>query len=472
MDSPTQPTTTKLPSTTPPPSDSSPKPSLEADSSSPIEETYDFGTDFQTLVLAFLFRDVPFNVRTEGLIKPGYFDSEIHAVLAHMALGYFKTYKTVPSRATLGVMLKDAIAKKQIRSELVADVKEILKSAFEEKLADVDSTIETCTRFARKQELTKAILQCAELIDKGDYDSVEPIINKAVLVGANDGVQEYDFFKESENRHHYREEVEMGRILPTGITTGFKEFDNHLYHKGWGREELSVIMGPAKSGKTMALLSFGVKAVLSGYNVLYCSLEVSRRILADRIDANIAGVKINELVGKKRQVKDAATLASPKAGVLKIHDYPTGTFTPLQLRRLLARYAAMGVRFDMVVVDYADIMAPDKHSDTPRENSRLIYIGLRAIAQEFNCAVLSATQTNREGFKAAVGKMEHVSDDINKARTVDLLIAINADEDDRRAHRAKLHIIASRNQDNGEPIKVKTNLAMARFLESLEFEKV
>ncbi len=437
-----------------------------------IEAKYEFGFEFQTLILAYLFRDVTFNVRTEGLIKPGYFDSEVHAVLANIASTYFETYKTVPSRATLTVLLKDAIAKKQIRPELQGDVVATIRQAYDEKLADIESTIKEVTKFARKQELTKAILKCASLIDKGDYDSVEPIIAKAVLIGANEGIGEYDFFKEADNRFAYREEVEAGRILPTGITTGFKEFDDHLYHKGWGRGELSVLMGPAKSGKTMALLSFAVKAVLHGSNVLYVSLEVSRRILADRLDANIAGVKIKDLVGNKRKVRDASVIASPKAGIFKLHDYPTGTFSPLMLRRLLARYASMGIRFDMVVVDYADIMAPDVNSDQPRENSRLIYVGLRGIAQEFDCAILSATQTNREGFKAAVGRMEHVSDDINKARTVDLLIAINADDEDRVLGRAKLHIIASRNQDGGSPIELKTNLAMARFLESLQFEKV
>ncbi len=406
------------------------------------------------------------------MIKPGYFDSEVHAVLAHIALDYFSTYKTVPSRATLTLLLKDAIAKKRIRTELQADVGTTLKQAFDEKLADVESTIVEVVKFARKQELTKAILDCAARIDKGDYDQVESIIQKAALVGVNDGAEQYDFFKEAENRHAYREEVAAGRILPTGVTTGFKVLDDHLYHNGWGRKELTVLMGAAKSGKTMALLSFAVKAVLAKYNVLYVSLEVSRRVLSDRIDANIAGVNINDLVTGKNRVRDASILARPTAGLFKIHDYPTGTFSPQQLRRLLARYKALGINFDMVVIDYADIMAPSVMSKEPRENSRLIYVELRGIAQEFDVAMLSATQTNREGYKAAVSRMEHVSDDINKARTVDLLISINADDNDKAKNQAWLHIIASRNQGAGSPIKLKTNLAMARFLESLEFEKV
>ena len=94
------------------------------------EAKYEFGTEFQTLILAYLFRDVGFQGRTEGLIKPGYFETEVHGVLAHIALEYYGTYKTVPSRATLSLLLKEAIAKKQIRPELTSDVAATLRQVF------------------------------------------------------------------------------------------------------------------------------------------------------------------------------------------------------------------------------------------------------------------------------------------------------------------------------------------------------
>jgi replicative DNA helicase len=424
-------------------------------------EAYEFDEDFQTLILAYLLREASFSVRTNSLIKPQYFESEVLSALSSVALDYYNTYKTIPSKPTLSLLIKDAVDKRILKKELLPDVKAILEKVYTEKLSDIDSTVATVVKFARRQELSNAIIRCADLIDKGKYDDVDDIISKAALVGQNDDGEQYDYFKEAENRFLYRQEVAAGRIKPDGVTTGFK---------GWGRSELSVIMGAPKAGKSMSLISFGIKAALAGYNVLYVSLEVSRKIIADRMDANIAGVKINDLVSGMKKANDAAKVASVRAGTFKIHDYPSGSFSPGDLKRLLHRYKAHGINFDMVIVDYADLMRPDRHSDETRENSRLIYIGLRAIAQEFNVAMLSATQTNREGIKGAVSKMEHVSEDINKVRTVDLLLSINATEAERKANAARIHFVASRNQDSSVVLKLKTNLAMARFLEGLEVE--
>lgn len=425
--------------------------------------TYEFDEEFQTQVIAYLFRDVAFNVRTEGLVKPIYFESEVHGVLASIAVQYYKDYRTVPSKASLAILLKDAIDKKLIRKEMIDDVKDLMMEAFACKLADVDFTVEQVSLFARRQELSAAILKSAELIDKGRYDEVEPIIQKAVMVGENQDEGHYDFFAEAEHRYKYREAVLSGKIKPTGVTTGYKEMDEALYHKGWGRKELSVVMGPAKAGKSMSLVTFAMNAVRGGFNVLFVSLEVSTKIVADRLDANMAGVPMNDLPMQMKKAHDSADRLAPKAGTLKIHDFASGTFTPTQLRRLVHRYKAVGVNFDMIVVDYADLMAPDRQNDEVRENSRLIYLGLRAIAHEFDAAVLSATQTNRAGFTAKVAGMEHVAEDINKARTVDLLLSLNMRADDGESD---IYFAASRNQGS-VTLTVKTNLAMARYIESI-----
>lgn len=425
-------------------------------------EAYEFGEEFETQILAYLYRDVSFNVRTEGLVKPEYFESEVHGVLAAIATDYYSTYKTVPSKASLSILLKDAMDKKLIRSELKDDVREVLKEAFGTTLADIDFTVKQCTAFARRQELSAAILKCAKLIDKGDYDSVDPIIQRAVMIGENLDDGQYDFFGEAENRYKYREEVLAGRIKPTGITTGWKKFDDVLYHKGWGRKELSIVMAPAKAGKSMALITFGMKAAMAGYNVLFVSLEVATKIVADRLDANMSGVPMNDLAMQMKRARDTAGLVAAKAGVLKVHDFPSGTLTPTQLRRLVHRYAAIGTKFDLIIVDYADLMRADRESDEPRENSRQVYLGLRGIAHEFDAAVLSATQTNREGFKAKTGEMHHVAEDINKVRTVDLLMSLNHTDKDK----ASIYLAASRNQASCT-INVKTNLAMAKFIEDV-----
>lgn len=428
--------------------------------------TYDFGEDFQTLMLGYLFRDVAFNVQTEGLIKPEYFTTEVHSVLAALGTEYFRTYKNVPSRPAMNLLLKEAIDGKRIKPELKAEVIATVKAAFEEELKDTEYVVQQTVKFARKQAFTNAVLKCAELIDKDEYDEVEGIVEKATLVGKNDDAEQYDFWKEAENRMKYRQAIVAGTIRPNGITTGFKDLDNSLYHQGWGRKELSVLMGPAKSGKSMALVTFGMKAALAGHNVLYVSLEVNKNIIADRLEANLSGIKMNDLAMQMKKAHDTTIISETRAGHLKVHDYASGTFTPTDLKRLLNRYEANGIKFDLVILDYADLMAPDRMTNEPRENSRQIYVGLRAIAFEHNLALLSATQTNRAGFKEAVGKMEHVAEDINKVRTVDLMISLNRDEAELGSNEARLYFAASRNQE-AVLVRVKTDIGSSRYIESV-----
>jgi replicative DNA helicase len=296
---------------------------------------------------------------------------------------------------------------------------------------------------------------------------VEGIIKKALQVGLNEETNRYDFWQSVESRAEYRTEVAAGRIKPNGITTGHKQIDDLLYHKGWGRKELSILMGPAKSGKSMSLIGFAVAASIAGFNVCVVTLEVAARIIADRTDACISGVRMADLASAIAIVKGRVSSSSASAGVLDIYDYPTGSLSPSDLRRLIAKKLAAGVKYDLIVVDYADLMRADVHSSESRENSRQIYVGLRGIAHEFDAAVLSATQTNREGFKATAGKMEHVAEDINKARTVDLLLSLNASEEERANGEARIYFAASRNQKSDITIRVKTEIDKARYVEKI-----
>jgi replicative DNA helicase len=194
------------------------------------------------------------------------------------------------------------------------------------------------------------------------------------------------------------------------------------------------------------------------------TLEVSAKIIAERLDANIAEIGLNALGMNAEEVAARVEAAKAGCGLLRIHEFPTGSLTAKALTRLLHHYKAKGTVFDLVVVDYADLMAPDHRSSDTIDNSKQIYVGLRAIAQMENVALLSATQTNREGFQQAVQRMEHVSDDINKARIVDLLISINAMEDEKARQEARLYFAASRNQEDGVTIRVKQALERGKFI--------
>jgi len=423
-----------------------------------VAHKYEFDEAYQKKILTLMLRDAQFNQRTEGLILPEYFENAIFGSMVRVLQDYWQKYKRIPSQAILATVMKQARADKVIRDELFTDVITLLKTLLSEKVTDREFVINGVEEFAQHQAMENAILTAAELLESSrDYAKIDKVIKSAQMVGAAAEEPAYDFYKRIEERTEVRKEKMAGVFVPQGITTGVRQIDKLLMHRGWGRKELSCLMGPAKSGKSMGLIGFGLNASRAGYHVIYLSCEVSKEIIAERSDANISDIPINDLEAGMGIVRSKVETAKAKAGSFDLYDFPPGSLTATDIRRLLNKMEARGKKYDLIIIDYADIMAPEvRVRDDSIENSKQIYLGLRAVAHEFDAAVLTATQTNREGFKATVAGMTHVADDINKARTVDLLISINSTEDERARGECRLYFAASRNQEGDMTIRVKS----------------
>jgi replicative DNA helicase len=428
-------------------------------------EKFQFDEAFQTTIAALLCRDADFHIRTDGLIKPEYFANELEAGIVSCYLDHFQKYRTIPrGKGPVTEMIREGIAKRKFRKGLVHEIPATLTLLAEVVIEDKDFVIDKVAEFARHQSLKKAILESVDLVERGKFDEVETAIKRASEVGVVETEEGYSYFDTIEERRSYREDLVSGKIAKSGITTGIEILDAILYHGGWGRKELSIFMGGPKSGKTMALIDSARAACFAGHNVLYVTLEVSAKIIAERLDANISEIALGALNTNSAEVAARVDTARKGSGIFRIHEFPTGSLAPKALTRLIHHYKAKGTTFDLVVVDYADLMTPNNRTNDTIDNSKQIYIGLRAIAQMENVAMLSATQTNRDGFQQAVQRMEHVSEDINKARIVDLLISINAMEDEKARQEARLYFAASRNQEDGITIRVKQALERAKFI--------
>ena len=425
---------------------------------------YEFDTAFKGKIVALTLRDTVFTQRTEGLIRPEYFDDEIDAVIARVALDYYKTYKKAPDRGSITTVFKDAIADKRIRKDMIPDLKERLGAYLRASIGDRDFIIDKVAAFAKEKAISDALLASVHALGRRDYGKIEAAIRAALDVGATDDGSEYDYLAEIDARTAERVAIAAGTIKPTGITTGYPDIDKHLYHNGWGRRELSAIMARAKWGKSLSLGDFGKNAWLAGYNVLICSCEVSAKIYSDRLDANLSDTLMKSLKITPFEVRDKIKAIHTKPhGILKIHDFAIGTLKPSQLRRLIERYRTRGIIFDVIAVDYADIMCPERYTDSNIENSKSIWVDLRAIAYDQDAALLTATQTNRDGAKAMTAKATDVAEDYNKIRIADLVISGNASPDEIASGEARLHFAASRNQEE-ITIRIKQDRARMRFL--------
>jgi replicative DNA helicase len=281
----------------------------------------------------------------------------------------------------------------------------------------------------------------------------------------------YEFFGDDEIDR--REQIRVNRlagISSTGaktISTGIRAFDDILFHKGFARKEFYCFMGRAKIGKSIALAHFAKVTSLQGLNVLFVTLEVSKEITAERIDAAITNVPMRELEKRISEIKEKIQELKDKSGKLYIEERPPDSFTPRDLTKAIQKYKGMGVKFDMVVVDYADIMSPNVRTTDAIENSKSVYLALRAIAMVEDVVMLSAMQTNREGAKSPVAKMEHAAEDFNKIRIPDLVISINATDEELAEKEARLYFAASRNQQGNFSIVIEQDLEAMQFLKRI-----
>lgn len=426
---------------------------------------YEFDADFQQKIVALQLRDTPFAQLTDGLIKPEFFENAAHAALVSVANHYFEKYKKAPGDTTvLASLMKDAIRERRLPIELAKMAAAVIPALFKTDVSDREYVADQCATFARHQAVSKAILDSVEFVEKRDFDSIGKIVRKALDTGISVAGGAYDYAKMLKARTQDRKDRAAGIRPPTGITTGYDVLDGYLYHKGWGRRELAVLMGGAKAGKSMGLLSFGVNAIAAGYRTLYITLEVSANILAERLDANVADRAMFELGDHVFDVEEKVQAFMAKAAPFIIHEYPTGTMRPSDLRRLIEHYKSQGITFDLVIVDYADLMAPEKVTDNIQENSKSVYINLRGMAMQEGFAMLTATQTNREGAKKAVATMTDIADDFNKVRIADVVISINKTEEERTINQMRLYFAASRNQRSGFTVRVEQDIDRAKFI--------
>ncbi len=431
------------------------------------QKGFDFSPEFQSRVAALLISDETFYRRVDGLVKPEYFESKAEAALVHIAQQYHQRYARLPpTTPDWRELIADAKKQKVLRDDDIPDIVASYKTLKKLGLDGRDYVVDKVAEFAKNQAVQLAYLETMSMVEKGEFDKAQQRMEKAFKTGAKAVVQDADYWNSIEQRTQYRRDVEAGLITPQGITTGIPKLDKMLYHRGWGRKELNVIMGGAKKGKSTGLLHFALKASTAGYNVLYVTLEVAAQIIMDRMDANISGIDMGELSTKLNEVstgvQDRARLRKP--GTLKLVEYPSGTLTCTELRRALEFYRAQGIIFDMIVVDYADIMAPEIKTGNEQSDSKQIWLGLRAIGFEENAAILTATQTNRDGFKADVARAEHAAEDFNKIRIADLVLSINRSEDERKKGEARLFFAASRNQQGEFTLRIGQDMAKMRFL--------
>lgn len=421
-----------------------------------MQESMDFskfGKTFQENLVQIILEDRPFSEQIEEVLDVNFFEPHYLRVFVKILFDYRVKYGAHPSKDIVASMLKSGLdnhneaVQKQVRDYFVR--------AHTNKLTDCEYIKDTSLDFCKKQKLKSAILKSVDLIKNNSFDEVKILIDDALKLGT-DRNHGHDFLKDFEARYEIK--------ARNPISTGWPTIDGML-RNGLGKRELGVVIAPTGAGKSMALAHLGATAVKNGKNVVHYTLELSEPVVGHRYDSCISGVPLSDL----HQMKDLVySTVEGVEGSLTIKEYPTRSATPETLKKHLKKLIEKTQQIDMVIVDYADLLSSTRKYNEKRNELEAIYESLRALAQEFDCPVWTASQTNRSGLNAEVVTMESISEAFNKCFVADFIFSISRTIKDKNANTGRIFVAKNRNGPDGIvlPIKMDTSVVKIEIMEN------
>ena len=415
------------------------------------ESLVQYGTNFQSKILTSLLVDVKYTKTILDILEINYFDSDSNKFLIKSIKDYFKKYKTTPTMEALKVIVDDVD-----NDVLKTSIVDSLRGAWQHRESpDLDFVKEKSLEFCKNQVVKNAIMESVELLENQQYDDIKRIIDDAMKAGV-----------ETDIGHEYITGLEERLTKQSRVTLPTKwDSINELMDGGLAGGELGVIVAPAGIGKSWTLQALGAEAVAKGKTVIHYTLELNAQYVGLRYDTIISGQPTGNLQYYKDEVQQKI---SKLKGELIIKYYPTRTASVNTLAAHLQQVEMRGLKPDLVIVDYADIMKSTQHFNEKRHQLGHIYEELRGMAGEFNIPVWTASQANRSALEEDVIGAEKVSEDYSKVMTADFVMSMSRKVEDKIANTGRFHVIKNRFGPDGItfPATINTNTGFIQIYET------
>ena len=337
-----------------------------------------FGTNFHSKVIAIFLTDQPFVEQSFDMVKKEYFESEANQWLIECILTYFATYKKLPTADVLKIEL-NKITNDVLKVSVVNQVK-VVSAHFSDE--DLDYVKKTFLDFCKNQELKNAILDSVDLLKDGKYDNIKVRIDKAIHAGA-----------ERDLGHMWKDELDS-RVVDDArecIKTPWPVITS-LMDGGLGAGELGVVAAPSAAGKSWLLVAIGAEALRNGKRVVHYTLELNQKYVGLRYDTVFAGVEPSKI---RLNVDKVRNIIEKTSGELIIKYFPPRAATPNTLYAHIQRLESAGMRPDLVIIDYADLLRSAEKAEARYQELGFIYEQIRGMLGEFGVPGWTASQTQR-----------------------------------------------------------------------------
>lgn len=412
-----------------------------------------YGKSFQETLAQLILEDRPFCDQMEEVLDVNFFELKYLRLFVQKVFEYRTQYRVHPTPKIISSILRTDISDEN--DAVQKQVRDYFSRSMINRVSDVDYIKDTALDFCKKQNLKKAMIESAGLLQSSSFDEIKSKIDNALKLGTDNNFG-HDYKKDFEMRYEYKARNPVG--------TGWERVDG-IIKQGHGKGELGVIIAPTGAGKSMVLVHLGAEAIKNGKNVVHYTLELGDDVVGQRYDSCISGIGLNDLYTFKEDVFEAC---SGVQGELIIKEYPTKTATPNTIRAHLNKLRKKEHDIDLIIVDYGDLLKPTVRYKEKRNELESIFEELRGIAKEFECPLWSATQTNRSGLNAEVVTMESISEAYSKCFPADLIFSLSRTIEDKNANTGRFFFAKNRNGPDGivMPIFMDTSKVKIEVLDS------
>jgi archaellum biogenesis ATPase FlaH len=408
----------------------------------------EYTPDLQKLFLEMMLHDAQNFVRVQNIYNVDNFDRSLHDTAVFIKQhsddhGALPTHEQI--RAVTGVELKP--------------VPEITESHNDWFLAEFEG-------FTKRQELERAILKSADLLEKGEYEPVEKIIKDAVQISLTKDMGTNYF-------ENPRERLMALKDNNGQISTGWPAMDRKLFG-GMNKGELNIFAGGSGSGKSLFMQNLAVNWVTQGLSGVYLTLELSEGLSAMRIDSMLTNVSTREVFKDLDTVEMKVKMVGKKAGKLQIKYMPAQSNVNDIRAYLKELQIKNGWRVDFLLIDYLDLLMPVSAKVSPSDlfvKDKYVSEELRNLAKELNCVFVTASQLNRGAVDEIEFDHSHISGGLSKINTADNVFGIFTSRAMRERGRYQIQLMKTRSSSGvGQKIDLGFNLESLRITDLGEDE--
>ena len=384
--------------------------------------------NIERTTLSNLISNEPYARKVLPFLKPEYY-SDIHDRVIFEEINKFvEKYGNLPTKQTLSIELDN---RKDLNQEQFGKVLEIIETLNEHDV-DMQWLIDTTEKFCKDKAVYNAIISGIQIIDGKDKqhtaEAIPSILTEALAVAFDQNVG-HDYVENGEERFEFYHKKEE-RI----------EFDLDYFNKitkgGLPQKTLNIALAGTGVGKSLFMCHMAASVLMQGKNVLYITMEMAEERIAERIDANLMNITMDELheLPKKMFTDRLAKIQKKTNGKLIIKEYPTASAHTGHFRSLIKELALKkSFKPDIIYIDYLNICASSRFKGNANVGS---YFYIKAIAEELRglaveniVPIVSATQTTRSGFSSSDIGLEDTSESFGLPATADLMFALISTEE-------------------------------------------